>query len=183
MGELAPTASFLAHRETIVHSPIRIFSLVVVLAALAGCASGRVRAPAGGAGAASPRETVERFFDLASRREYLEMGWVFGTSRGPYLAEVDPGLAERQMFLLACLLREHQRELVSELPVPGSVGQAVNVAVRLENTGRSVVVPFRTVRGPRERWFLEQFDIQLITNSRMPVSPECLTPGSARGVQ
>lgn len=119
--------------------------------------------------------------ELAERREYLEMGWIFGTAQGPYLAQVDHGLVERQMFLFACLLREHQREVVNELPVPGSVGKAVNVSLMLRNGGRSVEVPFTTVRGPGDRWFLEQFDVQRITNSQLPVSPECLTPTGARG--
>jgi hypothetical protein len=143
----------------------RLMTVAAVLA-LAACAPA-LRTPAAGPGAAAPAAAVERFLLLVGDREnnerYLEMGWVFGTDRGPVIRRDPAADVERRMFAIATVL-EHERFAVrSQAPVPGRVGNAIVVDVALTQRGREYVVPFTTVRGPGERWFVEQVRLESIT--------------------
>jgi hypothetical protein len=135
---------------------------VVVLLALAACVPA-VRTPAAGAGGAAPAATVERFLTLAAASEYLEMGWVFGTDRGPVIRRDAPADVERRMFAIANVLQHERFAVRSQAPVPGRVGNAISLDVAITQQGREYVVPFTVVRGPGERWFVEQVRLEAIT--------------------
>lgn len=151
-----------------------------LLLLLAGC-GGRIPPPAGGPGGPTPRETLQRFLDFADERRYLDMAWIFGTRRGPYLKDVEPALAERQMFLFSCLIRGVQREVASERPIAGSVGSEVSFSVQMQAGTEKVLVPFVAVRGPEGRWFIQEFHYEVITASQLPPARECLS--ETRGVR
>ena len=153
-----------------------------MLLLLAACGSG-LRPPPGGPGAPTAAATVERFLQLADAREYIAMAYVFGTERGPYVEQVDPDVAERQMYLFSCVLGGLGREVLGELPIPGTLGRAMRFSVRLTQDDRSVTLPFRVVRGPDERWYLEQFDIEALTRSQLRAAPECLSSLRSRGAR
>jgi hypothetical protein len=140
---------------------------------LAGC-GGRIPPPANGPGGPTPREALDRFLAAADARRYLDMAWVFGTKDGPYIQSVEPAIAERQMYLFACLLRGVQREVESEQPIAGSVGSEVSFAVRMQGGGHSVTVPLVAVRGADGRWFIQEFHYEVITASQLPPARECL---------
>lgn len=129
----------------------------------------------------SPRESLLRFFEFADDRRYLDMAWVFGTADGPYIETVEPSVAEKQMYLLGCMLRGVEREVLDELPIAGSVGSKVSFSVRMSGNGHAVSVPFVAVRSNDGRWFIQQFHYEVITASQLPPARECLTgPGRAR---
>lgn len=136
---------------------------LVVLLLIAACAGG-LRPPAGGAGAPAPEAAVERFLQLAGEREYLEMGWYFGTSEGPVNGRDAASDVEKRMYALATVLQNEGYVVGSGTPVPGRVGAAQRFTVRLMRNGREQQVPFTTVRGPGERWLVEQVDVQAITS-------------------
>ena len=162
--------------------PRRLLSLLVpalLLASLAACGGQPGAAPAsgpspsagqvprGGAGGAAPSTTVEQFLRLAGRKQYLEMGWLFGTREGGAIMSRDPHAdVERRMFALASVLENQQFVIRDEQPIPGSVGQSVRLTVQLTQRGRQTSVPFVTVRGPGDRWFIEQVDVQAVTSPR-----------------
>lgn len=153
-------------------------AIAALLFLLAAC-GGRIPPPAAGPGGMTPREALDRFFEYADARRYLDMAWTFGTKEGAYIESVEPSVAERQMFLFACLLRGVQREVVSEQPIAGSVGSEVSFSVRLQGDGQTVMVPFVAVRSGSGRWFIQEFHYEVITASQLPPSRECLT-GAAR---
>ena len=144
-----------------------------MLLTLAGC-GGRLPAPAGGPGGVTARESLQRFFEYADARRYLDMAWIFGTKDGAYVQSVEPSVAEKQMYLFACLLRGVQREIVDELPIAGSVGSEVSFSVRMTGAGQSAMVPFVVVRGGGGRWFIREFHYEAITGSQLPPARECL---------
>jgi hypothetical protein len=146
---------------------------VALLLMLAAC-GGQLPPPAGGPGGPSPREALDRFFAAADARRYLDMAWVFGTKDGPYIQSVEPSLAEKQMYLFACLLRGVQREVTSEQPIAGSVGSEVSFAVRMQGNGQTAMVPFVAVRGADGRWFVQEFHYEVITASQLPPARECV---------
>lgn len=153
----------------------------VLLLLLTAC-GGRLPQPAGGPGGMTPAETLQRFFEFADQRRYLEMAWVFGTKSGPYIEAVPPSVAERQMFLFACLIRGVERVVENERPIAGSVGNEVSFSVRMSGGGQSATVPVVAVRGPGGRWFIQEFHYEVITASQLPPARECLT-GATQGVR
>lgn len=162
--------------------PRRFPSLLLsalVLAVLAACGGQQGAAPAsgpsaqmgqaprGGPGGAAPSATVEQVLRLAGRKQYLDMGWLFGTVEGGAIMGRDPRAdVERRMFALASVLENQQFVIRDEQPIPGSVGQSVRITVQLNQRGRTTNVPFVTVRGPGDRWFIEQVDVQAVTSPR-----------------
>lgn len=129
---------------------------------LAACASSGVQAR-GIPGAPAPEAAVERFLQLVQQKQYLEMGWVFGTQEGPVLERDPAGDVERRMYALANLLDHRSYTIQPGVPVPGRVGAAIQFQVALQRSRGNPVVPFTAVRGPDGRWFVEQIGIQAIT--------------------
>ncbi|CAN5851087.1 hypothetical protein BH23GEM3_BH23GEM3_12120 [soil metagenome] len=140
---------------------LRAFPLLLVIAAAA-CGPS-LRTPQAGPGAEMPAAAVERFLRLAAEKEYAEMGWVFGTDRGPVIRRDSPQDVERRMFALANLLENEMFVVSAQSPVPGRTGAAMQFDVLITQRGRQYTVPFTTVRGPGQRWFVEQVQVEAIT--------------------
>lgn len=151
----------------------RFLTVLPLVLLLAAC-GGSVRPPAGGPGASAPSAAVERYLQLANDRQFGEMGWVFGTRAGAYAQQVPRRDSELLMSLHSCLLRHQRFALRSERPVPGSAG-AVQYEVALTKADWQGTVPFRVVQGPGERWFVEEFGIEVLTSSSSKMPQECLT--------
>lgn len=147
-----------------------IFAALFLLLLAAGQAASQSRSagapPRGGAGGAEPSTTVEQFLRLAGRKQYLDMGWLFGTREGPVIQRDGRPDVERRMYALASVLENERFVIRDETPIPGSVGEAVRLTVQIRNRGRTLDVPFVTVRGPGGRWFVEQIDVQAVTAPR-----------------
>src|SRR5690606_28024614 len=100
---------------------------------------------------------------LAGERQYLEMGWLFGTSEGAVLERDPASDVEQRMFALATLLQNQGYEVGTGTSVPGRVGGAQRFDVRMQRNGRQHTVPIVAVRGPGGRWLVEQVDVEAIT--------------------
>lgn len=155
--------------------PRRLVALlpVLVVVAVAACGGSRqASAPRGGvvsaaaAGASAPSAAVEQLLRLAGRKQYLEMGNVFGTAQGPVSGRDAPRDVERRMYGLATVLENNGFTILDESPIPGTVGQGVRMTVQLRKGDRTFSVPFTTVRGPADRWFVETVDVERITAPR-----------------
>ena len=138
-------------------------SAVLILALLAGCGSG-IRPPPTGIGAPAPAAAVERFLQLAGESEYLQMGWYFGTTSGPVNQRDNPSDVEKRMYALANVLQNQGFVVGTGTGVPGRVGAAQLFSVQLMRNGRQHRVPFTVVRGPGERWLVENVDVTAVTN-------------------
>lgn len=146
----------------------RLFTALTILAALAmtaACSSG-LRPPATGVGAPAPAAAVERFLQLAEEGKFLEMGWYFGTAEGAILERDPAPEVEKRMYALATVLANEGYILGEGMSVPGRVGAAQRFTVRLQKEMRQVEVPMTVVRGPGERWLVEQVELQAITGTR-----------------
>jgi hypothetical protein len=144
-------------------TPIRTAAAVAVLLLSSACASSGVRQPADGPGAAAPGAAVERFMHLIATQDYIAMGWVFGTDRGPIIRRDPPRDVERRMALIANVMKHDRFAVGSQRPVPGRIGGAFRFDVTVTNAGRDHVVPFTAVRGPGNRWFIEDVALDVIT--------------------
>ena len=137
---------------------------VLLASLLAGCA-GRSGAPAAGPGSPTAAGAVERFLTLASQKDYVQMGWVFGNEEGPVLARFPQPEIERRMYGLAEVLQSDSFSVGAGSPVPGRIGRAESFRVRLRRGSLTKQVPVTTVLGPGRAWFVELVDIQAITNT------------------
>lgn len=147
-------------------SPIQLCRLLVLLLVLLPACGPRIPPPRYTPGGAAPAEAVDRFLRLAAEHDYFEMGWVFGTRQGPILRRDPPADVERRMYAIARILDPEHFTIRGQSPIPGTVGTAVRVDVRLVSRGREYSVPFTTVRGPQDRWFVEQVALEAITGAR-----------------
>lgn len=134
----------------------------LLLLALSGCAAG-LQPPAGGAGAVAPEAAVEQFLQAARGRDYQGMGWLFGTDAGSVMRRDPVGDVERRMYAIATVLEHERHELRERSPVAGRSGGAWHLPVVLHQSGRTSNVPFVVVRGPQNRWFVENVDLQAVT--------------------
>ena len=140
--------------------------LPVAFLLFAAACGGRMREPAGGPGAVASAPAVERFLQLAREDRYIEMGWIFGTSAGAAVGRWPDSEVEQRMYALATVLEHDSAVVERTAPVPGRLGSAETVHVRLRQGTRSYEVPFTTVQGPGRRWFVETVDVQAVTAPR-----------------
>ncbi len=139
--------------------------LAALLIALSACGA-RTAEPATATGAPDPSAAVERFLRLAGEEDYVAMGWVFGTQEGPIIRRDPRPDVERRMYALASVLRHEEFSLIRERQLPGRIGRAVQVLARLQAGERVHEVPFVAVLGPRNRWYVEQVDLEVVTGQR-----------------
>lgn len=139
---------------------------ILVLLLLLGACGRRVPPPRNGPGGPAAAVAVERFFELVRERDYVQMGWVFGTSGGAVIRQWPLAEVEQRMYALASVLQHEGLTLGPESAVPGRTGEAVRFATRIQHQGRSYDVPVVAVRGPDGRWYVEQVELQAVTNVR-----------------
>jgi hypothetical protein len=152
------------HRRNL---PVAALALVLATAACGGSGarpSGRP-APSGVAAATQPAAAVEQFIGLAAQQRYTEMGYVFGTARGPLAEQQDPARVSRRMQALANVLRHDTFAMTGVVPVSGRPDARL-VTVQLRHGRRTVDVPFTVVQGPGGQWLVEVVDVEAATGQR-----------------
>lgn len=129
--------------------------------ALSACAGGtRHAAPApSGIVATAPASAVEQFLGFAGQARYIEMGHVFGTTRGPISEQQEPARVARRMEALASVLRNDEYSMTGVVPVAGRP-EARRVTVQLRQGRRNIQVPFVVVQAPGGRWLVEVVDVE-----------------------
>ncbi|HEY8484796.1 MAG TPA: hypothetical protein VIL13_09310 [Longimicrobiales bacterium] len=113
----------------------------------------------------APALVVERFLQAANSDDLETMARLFGTREGSILKRDPRPDVERRMYALASYLRHKDFKVEGERPVPGRLGEAVWVLVRLDLGRRQVVTPFTVLRSV-DGWLIEQFDLEAIARER-----------------
>lgn len=147
---------------------MRVRSLLVgalLLCTGAACA-GRAPVPAAGSGAVAPTAAVERFLQLVRAKDYVQMGWVFGSQEGPVIERWPRAEVEQRMYALASVLAHDSVVVGRGQPVPGRIGVAERFEIRLREGTRTYAVPVTTVMGSGRRWFVENVDVEAVTGGR-----------------
>lgn len=138
--------------------------LFVLLLTLSACATYVPRAE-GLPGAPAAQAAVEEFLLEATNKDYVQMGWIFGTREGPIMERDPVSEVERRMYAIANVLTHTTYTIDEQRVVPGRIGEAFRYDVRLIRGEREYVVPFTVVQGPDGRWFVEQVDLESVTGS------------------
>jgi hypothetical protein len=145
----------------------RLLPLALLLLSAA-CASAPPAPQQGTPGAPAPSAAVERFLRLSQDKDYVQMGWLFGTAEGAVMRRDPASDVEKRMYALATVLQNQGYTIRGEEPIPGRIGAAVRVNVQLQQGNRRPEVPFVAVRGPDARWFVEQVAVEAITSAPQP---------------
>lgn len=150
------------------HLPVVVLAVLVASAACGGSGGGRPSAgpaPSGVGAAMAPAAAVEQFMGFAAQQRYTEMGYVFGTARGPLAEQQAPGRVTRRMQAIASVLRHDTYAMTGVVPVADRP-EARQVTVQLRQGGRVVTVPFTVVQGPGGRWLVEVVDLEAAMSGR-----------------
>jgi len=114
-------------------------------------------------GAAAPKLAVERFLGAAKSQDLQELSIAWGTSKGPardqYKEEERAQLEKRLIVIQGCYDVDKHRILDE---VPSDDGKRV---LRVELTKGTVTKTprFTTVKGPSDRWYVEDADFASVT--------------------
>ncbi|MBI3790028.1 MAG: hypothetical protein HY275_04025 [Gemmatimonadetes bacterium] len=129
-----------------------------MMLALAAACSGRPTLASGTVvGAVGPREAVEAFLGTVKKKDIDAMALVWGTAKGPVREQMDRNELEKRELLLICHLQHDGYKVVDQNP---DVGGTVVVKVELTLGTLKRLKPFTTIKGPNERWFMTDVDIQ-----------------------
>lgn len=127
--------------------------------------AGTVVAGPAGDGAPSASAAVTTFLQAARSTDVQTMARTFGTASGPITEREGANDVDKRMRSLACYLAHDSARIVEELPGVGT-GRALTVELRQSELVRRT--RFTTVPGPRNRWFVESFDINALADFCRP---------------
>jgi len=141
-----------------------LFCSLLLLAA--GCARQGAVSGLRPAHGVAPMLVVERFLNAANSTDLETMALLFGTRDGSILKRDPRAEVEARMYALASILRHKNYQLEGEGIVPGRLGEAVRLVIRLELEDRQVSVPFVVVQTRKDGWLIEQIGIERITGGK-----------------
>ncbi|MFI5243609.1 MAG: hypothetical protein ACHQQR_00165 [Gemmatimonadales bacterium] len=121
-------------------------------------------APAGSSlgGAESPRAAVEKYLAAARAQDLQALGVVWGDEKGPTRDHLPREELEKREFVMLCLLK-HDQARIGE-PV-AAVGGRYTMQVELTQGQVKANVKFTVAKGPSNRWYVQDFDSQLLQNA------------------
>jgi len=111
-------------------------------------------------GAAAPRQAVERFLGAAKSQDLQEMSIAWGTSKGPARDQFERAELEKRLIVMQGCYDSDKHRIVDE--TPGDNGKRV---LRVELTKGTVTKTprFTTVKGPSDRWYVEDADFAAVS--------------------
>src|SRR6185503_16951814 len=139
-------------------SPVKRTILLLVLAAAA-CRSGSSAAPSSSSapsanlpGAAAPRAAIERFLAAAKSQDLQELSIAWGTSKGPARDQFERTELEKRLIVMQGCYDADKYTIGDEQP--GDNGKRI---MKVELTKGTVTKSprFTTVKGPSDRWYVE----------------------------
>jgi len=111
----------------------------------------------------APMLSVERFLQAVNAEDLEAMGRIFGTAKGP--AQGEPLQLERELALIARILRHDDYRVVSDRRAFGRVNLTHRVGVDLTIDGQRIPdVAFMVVQSGQGRWYVECIDLEKVTS-------------------
>lgn len=143
---------------------------ILLVLAIAACRSASTPSPSSSPvaaanlpGAAAPRQAVERFLTAAKSQDLQELSIAWGTAKGPardQFSEAErPQLEKRLIVMLGCYDGEKHR-ILDEIPADNNKRI---LRVELTKGGVTKTPRFTTVKGPSDRWYVEDADFAAVT--------------------
>ena len=111
-------------------------------------------------GAAGPRQAVDRFLGAVKSGDLQELGIAWGTSKGPARESMERAELDKRLLVMQGCYDVDKYRIIDEQP--GESGRRV-LRVELTKTGVTKTPRFTTVKGPSDRWYVEDADFAAIT--------------------
>ncbi len=111
-------------------------------------------------GAVAPKQAVERFLGAAKAQDLQELSIAWGTSKGPARDQFERTELEKRLIVMQGCYDTDKYRIVDEQP--GDNGKRI---LRVELTKGTVTKTprFTTVKGPSDRWYVEDADFGAVT--------------------
>jgi len=147
----------------------RVKKLLLVMLALSACSRATTTTSTGPGGtsttgpqlvgASSPRMAVEQFLAAVRAQDLQAMSAVFGTSNGPSRDNMEREQLDKRLIILQCYFNHDKSRMLGE--TPGEGGHRI-FTVELTR-GRLTKSPrFYAIKGPRDRWFVDNMEIAAV---------------------
>ena len=135
------------------------FKKVAGLFLVAACSSATQRNAGQMTGGAAPQIATEEFLRAANAGDLQAMSTEWGTKDGPARETMDRVQLEKRLTILACYFKHDSARIVGEAPGMGG-RRDVRVELRKGNLTRQTT--FYTIKGPRDRWYVENMDLAAV---------------------
>lgn len=132
------------------------FRKVAGLLLLAACSSGTQRNSGVTTGSVAPSMATEQFLRAANAGDLQAMSAQWGTKDGPARESMDRTQLEKRLTILACYFKHDSARVVGEASGTGG-HRDVRIELKKGNLVRQTT--FYTVKGPGDRWYVENMDI------------------------
>ena len=111
-------------------------------------------------GAVGPKQAVERFLGAAKAQDLQELSIAWGTSKGPARDQFERTELEKRLIVMQGCYDADKYRVVDEQPADNG-----KRAFRVELTKGTVTKTprFTTVKGPSDRWYVEDADFSAVT--------------------
>lgn len=148
---------------------------VLLLPFAAACAS--LSGGGSGTGADSPSAAIQQFLAAAKRKDLPAMANVWGTERGPASKNMDKKeLERRELIMMQCL--SHEKATLGASAQ--SEGGRLRIPVELTNVTLKAKPAFTVVRGPSNRWYVENLEIDHLRDQGFCGSSQTPPTGGGR---
>jgi hypothetical protein len=166
---------------------VKRYLLITLLLAAAACAQRPAAEPqpapapsdappaatgaAGATGAASARAAVESFLAAMRAQDVQATALIWGTKDGPARDsdKMTRTQLEQRVLIMQCFLKHDRHRIVNDLPA--AEGKRA-LQVELTNQGQTRQTTFTAVQGPRDRWYVENAELEPVKDfCRNPANP------------
>ncbi len=107
-------------------------------------------------GATSPEGAVDAFISAAKAQDLQALGGIWGSAKGPARATMPRAELEQRELILIRLLCQDESRVTSS--TPGTEGRRI-LKLDMTRAGRTLPVTFTTIRGPEDRWYVEDVEV------------------------
>jgi hypothetical protein len=133
----------------------KVAGLLLVIA----CSSATQRNSGAITGASAPQLATEGFLRAANAGDLQAMSTEWGTKDGPARDNMDRIQMEKRLTILACYFKHDRARIIGE--APGANGHR-DVRVELTKGNLTRQTTFYTIKGPGNRWYVENMDIAAV---------------------
>lgn len=143
--------------QTALEPSVRKWALLIVVAAA--CA----RTPSMGSsltGAPTAREAATMFVGAAQAQDLQAMGAVWGTDKGAARDNMERDVLDRRLIILQpCYTHDRAQVLDEQI---GAAATERRVRIQLTRANRTKTLEFKVVRGPSNRWYVEDANYEAV---------------------
>lgn len=116
----------------------------------------------GATGSDSPNGAIQQFLAAVRKKDLQGLAAVWGTEKGPVSKTMPTKeLERRELIMIQCL--PHEKATVGA-SAPGEAGR-LRIPVEITMLMRKATPAFTVVRGPRGRWYVENFEIDQLRDA------------------